>query len=757
MFKSHDTDQALSLLAEHKYPVLAAILLLTLGFALGLDSLGFKSDYREFFEKTDPHRIVFDEMQDEFGSSDNIMFLLAPKSQNIYSQEVLQAVYELTDAAWQTPFSYRVDSLSNYQFSWSEQDDLMVEDLVPDPDALDPQKLGWIQQAAFDEPGILGRLVNQAGSVTAVNILVNVRDKPASAEEDAVAFAYQLKSQFEQRYPDLQLYLLGEVMVNATFNELYKEDMTVLVPVMIALILLMAMVALKSIYAAIIILIVVLATLLISLGSLGWLEISLTSPSSAAPIIIATLAIADSVHVLSHYLKLRLTEPNNVVALSKALNENAKAVFYTSVTTIVGFLSLNASDSPPFQDLGNFVSVGVAVALILTFTLLPALILIFPLKGGATLHYLNWGKWTVKVQRVKQTVLLVTLMVLIVSGFGMAKNQFNDDWVAYFDQDVPFRQAVDFSEQTLNGTTTLEFVFSGESITKPDFLVQVDNFAHWLKKQPETRHVFSFTDIFKRLNKNMHGDNPAHYRLPDSRELAAQYLLLYEMSLPFGLDINTQISLDKQSMRLSATFANLSSSQLLAVEARIAQQLLTKHPQLKYKISSPSSIFAHLSFSNIRGMLAGTAIAVLIIALILALALRSWKLGLLSIIPNMLPAFVAFGVWGVVIGEINLGLSIVTSMTMGIVVDDTVHFLTHYKYAIEHCGCDRQDALTRALQQSGHAIIVTTLILMLGFVVLATSDFSVNANLGILTAVTLAIAIIGDLIVLPALLLLKKN
>lgn len=724
---------------------------------MGVKHLDFNADYREFFEPNDPQRMMFDEIQDVFGSSDNIMFLLVPATQDVFTEEVFTVIHHVTERAWQIPHSYRVDSLTNYQYSWSVGDDLMVEDLLPDVDSLSIDRLAWAKKAALSEPGLIGRLLNKAGSVTSVNVLVNVRGKPSSAEHSAVQFAYALRDELRREYPQLDVYLLGEVMANATFNDLYVQDTTTLLPLMVLLILLLAMWALKSVLASIHILIVVIVSVSASLGLIGWLGGALTSPSSAAPIIIVTLAIADCVHLLTHYLRFRQEGTTNEEAITKSLGRNAKAIFYTSLTTMIGFLSLNASDSPPFRDLGNFVALGVMMAFLFSVLLLPLLLVFFSCSPRGKLLRFTWKAWIDKCHKYARSIVVLTVMILLGSVYGLNKNDFNDDWIAYFDESVAFRQAVDISEQHLSGTTTLEYVLTSHAgITDPAFLHDADAFAQYLYSLPQTRHVFTFTDVLKRLNRNMNGDDPAYYLLPHNRELAAQYLLLYEMSLPFGLDVTNQINLDKTAMRIMVTFQNLSSTQLIRLENEIAEHL--QHVDaFDFFVTSPSSMFAHLSHNNIRSMLLGTVVAMLVIAIVLMFALKSVKLGALSVIPNILPVFVAFGVWGIWVSEINLGLSIVASITMGIVVDDTVYFLTHYQYARQACNCNRVDALVRTLEESGPAIVLTTFILMMGFLVLASSDFIINANLGLLTAITLALALVGDLLVLPAILLIQEK
>jgi predicted RND superfamily exporter protein len=261
------------------------------------------------------------------------------------------------------------------------------------------------------------------------------------------------------------------------------------------------------------------------------------------------------------------------------------------------------------------------------------------------------------------------------------------------------------------------------------------------------------TDTFKRLNKSMHADEESWYRLPDTRELAAQYLLLYEMSLPYGLDLNDQINIDKSGIRLIATYEDMSSNQVLAVEQQIKQWLSLNMSEYSIDLASPVLMFAHIGKRNISQMLIGSILAFVLISILLMLAFKSIKLGLISLIPNLLPAGIAFGIWGLIDGRIGLGLSVVTGLTIGIVVDDTVHFISKYRHARNTKGMDSQDAVRYAFSTVGVALWITSAILVCGFMVLSLSHFSMNSEMGLMTAITISVALFMDLLFLPPLLM----
>ena len=340
---------------------------------------------------------------------------------------------------------------------------------------------------------------------------------------------------------------------------------------------------------------------------------------------------------------------------------------------------------------------------------------------------------------------------------SIPRNELNDVFLHYFDESVEFRRDADFTTRNLTGLYAMEYSLgTGEpgGVSDPAYLADVAAFAEWYKEQPETIHVNVITDTFRKLNMSMHGDDPAEYRLPASRELAAQYLLLYEMSLPYGLDLNNQIDVDKSATRMVVSTETLSSNEVLALDRRALQWLADHAPNIALAESSGTTlIFAYLGRRNILSMLVGTTIALVGISFVLILALRSLKLGLASLVPNLVPGALGFGVWAWAVGEVGISLSLVTTMTLGIVVDDTVHFLSKYRRARREFGYASPDAVRIAFRTVGRALLTTSLVLVAGFIVVSLSSFELNSGMGKLTALVIALALLADFFLLPPLLM----
>jgi len=721
--------------------------------------LSFTNDYRVFFSGEDRHLLAFEELQDTYTKNDNVLFVIAPQDGKVFTRETLAVISELTDQAWETPFSIRVDSLRNYQHTAAQGDDLVVADLYEDADSLSEQDLATIQDIAVNEPFLVHRLISEDARVAAINITVELPGLDEASESPQVAeHVRKMRAYVEATYPDLKVYLTGIVMMNQAFPEASLYDMTHLVPAALAVILLLVFLQIRGFTGTVGTFVTIILSIVSAMGVAGWMGIRLTPPSMSAPTIILTLAVADCVHILSNWVQKFRGGLDKQSAMAESLRINFSPIFLTSLTTAIGFMSLNFSDAPPFHDLGNISALGVMFAWFYSITLLPALVTLLPVsskkkRAFGTEIMAGFANWVIRSRRM-----LMPVMILIIAGLVMAipRNQLNDVFVNYFDQRIQFRTDTDYVVDNLTGMYFIDYSLdAGESggISNPEYLTQVQQFSEWLRIQPEVIHVNTITDVFKRVNKSMHGDAKDWYRLPDQRDMAAQYLLLYEMSLPYGLDLNNQIDIEKQRTRLSTTLKTLSTTDTLAFEQRSRAWMEQNTPALATTGASPTIMFSHIGMRNIISMLSGTAFALVAISLLLIFALGSLRFGLLTLIPNIAPATMAFGLWGLVDAEIGLGLSVVSAMTLGIVVDDTIHFMSKYLRARRQQGMEAIEAVRYAFSTVGVALWTTSIALAAGFLVLSTSSFTLNAEMGLLVAIVIMFAILVDFTLLPALLI----
>ncbi len=746
------------------------VLIGTLVLAMGLGSQGnmeFDGDYHVFFSKSNPELEAFDALQEKYTKDDNVILVLSPSNKDVFTKDNLTAIEALTAEAWNTPYSSRVDALTNFQHTSAVGDDLYVDDLSYESSSKSDSEIKEIREKALKEPLLVNRLLNKEGSVTAINITVRLPGENSAMEiPEVTAFVRGMIADFKEKHPEFEVHSSGLVPLNTAFFESSMKDLA-LTMIMLVIVIITTFILTRNIYSTIATLVVVLFSIISAVGFVGLMGIKLTPPSSVFPTMILTLAVADSIHILITMLqKMRKDGMSKIEALTESMRLNFMPVFITSLTTVIGFLTMNFGDVPPFWDLGNITAFGMTMAFIYSTTALPALMAILPVKTSAKENrvkkYKNWysslGAYVTK-QPVRLT--FVSIIVIGVLTFLATKNTFNDEFINYFDKTVEFRSDTDYISENLTGIYNIEYsIGSGESggINNPEYLKSLNEFENWLNKQPEVVHVNAFSEVARRVNRSMHGDNESFYRVPDNREEAAQYLLLYELSLPFGLDLNNQINVDKSETRVTVTIENVSSAEMIAFAKRGEAWLQDNTPKPMHAIGvSPTLMFSKLGFRQADSMFKGNIVALILISLVLMLALRNFKLGLLSIIPNVTPVLVGFGIWALYKAQINTGMVIVFGMTLGIIVDDTVHFMSKFLRARRELGYDAKQAVVYAFETVGKALVTTTIVLLAGFAVLSTSSFALNSYMARITVIIILAALIIDFILLPSLLILTSK
>jgi predicted RND superfamily exporter protein len=749
-------------LMRFRWLVIAATLVVVAAGSYGMRWLEVDADARLFFESTSPERQALDEMEVTYGGSrTNLIIVVAPEDGNVFSADTLAVIAKITELAWALPYVFRVNSLTNYQYSYSQGDTFIVEDLVPQGAELADTDLATVRTRALSQPELVGQLVSPDAKVTAVSALIVPPRGETQATLGIARDAERLVGELDEAYPSHRFYLTGGVISDLAFAQASNQDLQRLVPLMFALVVLCLWAALRSVWPVFVTLTVTTLSVSFAMGMAGWLDMTIDTVTAGAPIMCTTLAIADCVHVLSRAGQLQKSGLAYPAAIAESLRLNWTPVFLTSLTTVMSFLALNFADAPPFRAVGTIVAIGVVAAWAMSVATMPALLAVLPepRHPPALSDRRLLERFASFVIRAK-TLLLVGLLVgLGVVSLGIGKMKFDDNFIEYFSRSFEFRTDTEFMEEHLTGLNMIFYsVPSGEegSVTDPDYLRKLDEFAGWLASQQKVAHVSAVTDILKRLNQSMNRNDPAFHTLPDSRELGAQYLLLYEMSLPEGFDVNNQINIQKSASLVAARLQDVSSAEIGAL-AEKGEQWLAQNG-MPAPATGLSVMYSHLTADNIRTMLGGTVLVLITISGLMMIVLRSVKIGLISLVPNLLPALFAFGVWGWLGSEVNLAISVVAAMTFGIIVDDTIHMLTKYMHARREAGMSPEQAVRETLVSVGDPVLVTSVALVIGFGVLALSGFAVTHQLGLLSAMTIALAAVTDLLLLsPLLLWLDKD
>ena len=451
---------------KRRWWLITLTLLFVVIAASGIRFLTFNNDLRVFFSEKNPQLQTLEALENTYNKIDSVIFVIAPKDGDVFTPQTLTAIEKLTEASWEMPYSNRVDSITNFQHTRAEGDNLTVEDLVQDAENLSDTDIDRKRVIALSEPQLVNRLISSSGHVAGVNVTVLLPGETMEEVPEVVAFARKLAEDFETHYPGIGLYLTGAIMFDNGFAEVVQDDMTTLVPIMLVVLVIITSLSLRSVTSTFATLMVILISMITGVGLAGWLGLSLNPASANAPTIIMTLAVADSVHILVTMSQRMRQGKAKTDAIAESLRINLRAVFLTSVTTAIGFLTMNLSDAPPFRDLGNIVAMGVIAAFVYSVVFLPALMAVLPVRarprravGSSFLKQLANGVISRHTHLYRGTWIMI-----VVATVGILNIELSDDWIEYFDKRYDLRVATDFMADNLSGDDVIEYsLASGES------------------------------------------------------------------------------------------------------------------------------------------------------------------------------------------------------------------------------------------------------------------------------------------------------
>lgn len=749
-------------LVGNPWLVLVGSLLLACVFMSGMSQLTFRSDNRVFFADNNPDLIQLEKFEQLYGRDDNLVFVIKALEGDLFTPKRLDAINQVTEGAWTLPDVKRVDSVTNFQRVQAVGDDIEIDHLARVGDPLTDSQAAQLKVDAVLEPLLTDRLLSRDGTLGLVAVQFRFKAETASDQSEAAMAAGQvLLQQYREAYPDLEIGLSGSVALDHAFVEASIFDSSVLLPIMVIALLVIIAVLLRSAAGAAATFLVIVLSTLCALGLAAFCGVPLSSPSVIAPNIILTLATCDCIHMCAGMMRLRRAGLGKRDAVKESLLECWWPVTLTTITTAVGFLTLVFSAVPPFAHLGIIVAIGSLMAWFISVTFFPALLCLLPwsVKTASTMPADRVSMIIANAVTRRPYFFVVTLSIATVVLSALAfTNVLDDRYVRYFDQSYSFRVATDRMNEDLGGFYILEFSLDSleaDGVSNPQYLREVDAFAQWLREQPGVTHVHGLPDIMKTINRAMQGGSVNEFHLPENRNLAAQYLALYEMSLPFGMDLRNQLTADKRYSRLSVSLNDISTGDMTDLQAR-AESWAGHNTDLiaaSAKATGTSLLFAHIGNRNIQEMLRGMAVGVIVVWGIFILAFRSFPLSLLGTVANFAPCMATLGIWALINGEVGMAVATVASVTFGIVVDATIHMITCYLRLQREENLGVVDAVNGAFKSVGPGLIAMTLSLATGFICLAFSGFQINAWMGLMAALTIIVALLFDLLLIPSILL----
>ncbi len=745
---------------RHRWLILVVLIGMTLFFASQIPRIVFQISPEGMVVAGHPDTLYYVEYVEEFGTDEIV--LIALFADDVFTREALDSIVRLTERIRRDPNVGRVLSLSSVNDVHESAGGIEIEPFFSEVPST-ASGLEGLRERVHANPLVLGNLVSPDDRCTLILVELYLWGDEFPEQRKRVVRKI-LEWVGEEEEEGIELYVAGFPVVSTTLVTMLVQDQWVFVPMIALLIVATLFVSFRSRWCILLPMLTVLASLIWVLGFLVLCGRTVEIITNVLPPLILVIAMADSVHILAHYREELQRNPNREEAIREATAYIISPCLLTSVTTAIGFGSLMVSRVEGIRSLGLLASFGALAAFVISITLVPVLLSVVPTgaflredrKGSAVLD-----RGLAALARFNQShkahVLVATSVLVVLSLIGVFRLRVETTLIEYLKENNPLVRAVRHIEEHLTGTSTLDVVFSfghhGQA-KEPENLARVEALQTYLEAMPVVTDSFSLVDVLKRMNQVFRGGGPEHHRLPESREEIAQYLLLYSMS---GEPENLARYVDDDYERavLVSRLKTVSSAKMDRFIEKVREHVRTGFPELEVRVTGISVLVTESIDAIVRGQTQSLALALVLISMIMTALLWSVPLGLLSMIPTAIPILMTLGLMGWLGIPINTATAVISCVAIGIAVDDTIHYMVRFRKEYRN-EPDETVAAHRSLTSTGRALFLTSFVLTIGFSVLVLSHFRPIIYFGLLMAVTMVSALLGDLVLLPVLLMVTK-
>lgn len=749
----------IAFLQRFRWLIAIGIPIIVLVLATNLRYLQMDGSYRIWFGEGSQTLQDYDSFRRTFGNDDAVIIAFQDK-EGIFTPKALKSIDRITQALWQMKYVARVDSITNYQYVYAnpeEPDDIVVEDFIQDIEAATPEYLANRKQIAVNDPLIVDGLISRDGTTTMISarLVPKVNDDSDKSMEIMQLVQKILKPEIERT--GYKYWLNGGPPLTQSFVTVASSD-GIFIPIVIFVSMVLLLFLFRRVGGALMPIGVVTLTFLVVWTIQILLGYKLNNFTINIPVFIVAIGIADAVHVYSVWILYRQEGVENTQAVIKSMQKNMLPIFLTSLTTAIGFATLTISKVVPVFTLGLATASGAVLAFVISVVWMPALLLLRkkPFKAHVIERTQNrqpigYGRFI--VNHSKQIVLITTVIFGTVA-VGLLQVKVDSNTIRYFDKKVEIRQSTEFLMANLTGPMAYEIVVdsgSHQGIKEPQFLQTVELFyKDFQTRFPDVRHLSSLMDTVKRFNKVVNHDES----IPDDKNLIAQYLLLYSLSLPQGMEINDKMDIHEQQLRITGQVNIVDTSKDLEMINYITDWW-AKTPY-HASVQGQTAMFAYMQHDVTDTLIYSLSLAIVLVSLVMLMIFKRFKILWIFILPNLLPVILVVGLMGWMGINIDIGVAISGAIIIGVAVDDTIHFLVKYFEARKR-GLGMEETFDEVLRYAGKAILFTTIILTVAFSLFAFSNFVPNQNFGIVTAFALVVALVIDMLLLPALLCLADG
>lgn len=755
-------DRLTDFLLTKRY--LLAFLTVVLGgiVTFGVTKTTIDSSADSILSEDDPYRKQVERVNEDFPPSTAVLFAFMSEDGSVFNAESLQVMEDVTNRYSEVESAVSVGSLINRRLNAVDADIYDRDYLLPGLSTLSEQDLEEIREIALADEDLTQSMLSPEGDMALAVIKYRANSEDQDERLSIAQSVVDLRDSLREQYPDQTIYVLGRILFELDSYKAQVKDSTYLFPIVQLTIVLLMWICLRSLVFSLCITAISVATIGLTVGTVGWAGLAFNQISNMGPLVVLMIAMADAIHIVSIYLQGLHRSLSKIEALRESLKVNLQPVTLATVTTAMGFLSLNYCSSPGIYGFGNVVAVGVCWAFLATFTLLPTLILLMPVsKVPRPLGVRGFMSAVGRLVAERGKPLFWGSVALIVATLALLPlNKVDFDRYSFVDKESDFHIVISaLAEKIGNDQSLVYSVNSGAyyGITDLKFLNEIDAFTRWLEEQDETSFVTSYSDYLKNRNMAEHDNDKAWEILPEDNLQIIEYLVGYQLVQEIEPQLEPIFDPDYSAIRMMIGTSNLSNVQLIAFNNRIEQWIEENmNPDYEVMHGDNSILFARLEHSISVQLLQGFTLSFLLITATLLVGLKSVRYGLLSIMPNLFPATIVFGFWGLFVGQLSPYILMLFSISIGLVVDDSVHVLSKYIVGRRE-GQTPEEAVQYSLEKAGPAITITTLSLAVGTFILVLSNTFYYQNVALLLTPIIIVAWLLDLLFLPPLLVRFDN
>ena len=788
----------------------------------GISKLHMDMTIEGWFHKEDPTLVAFNRYHAQFGSEDGVYIVYKPKDGDVFSPASLEAVRGIQNElihfrakmkeGEKSPLDriVNVDTLVNAPVLTVDGDVLASRPLVGDT-ALTPEAIAEIKKIAESEQQLKLRFFSRDHKYGGIQIETDFGAIPVDAEavtEETVLSMDQAVAPVEEKDVEfkptdqadyltlfeeikkilakpeyakhLDYYAVGNTAA-AEHNVKMTEEMGMLYMAAFVIIMVLLWFLFRSVSAVVWSMSIVILSTVFTLGATGLLGLTVTCFLILTILLILTVGVADSVHTLTSYTALRTSGNDHQVALRRTFKYAGVALLLTGFTNMTGTMALNITPVVPIQSFAIMSTLGILFALLLTFYLLPVLIDLWPTvsKKKVIVDTPDKKKFLDVLPRLKSALKKVVpfvekrpvafivpfILVLAVSIYGATQVKIDSQILDQYPEDSTFTQSVKVADEHMMGAYAMVLYLDFKedfALQDPEVMKAMDD----LQKEFEAKYkkyvvmTNSITDVVKDANRELNGDAPEYYRIPDTREALAQTLFLFNNANPSERQRFVDDNYRKANINISLhsygsyEYEVVFQSMRADIDKMMAK-LKAKYPKTEVSITGIFALAMQASQYLTENQAITFGIALVAVSVILLLVFGSFKVGLIALIPNLIPALLTLGLLGITGVPLDFFTMMLAPIIIGISIDDTVHFISNYQLQLAKDG-DVNAALRRTMEETGPGVVFTSLILGLGFGIMAIASAAGTSNMGKFGAMAIFMGLLNDLFLLPALLLTFK-